>query len=148
MKILSKVLLLLFIGLTISCDDDKCEELICNSGPASFELELVDSETGENLFTNGTFEESDLQLNQTEGNNIGDWDFLSENDINLIRISTFNDIAYSVKVSNEEIFQIAIEAESITVDCCSSVRVDDFQVTGADFEQVAETGVYRVSLEL
>jgi len=48
--------------ITQSWDTNECEDILCNSGPAGFQLELVDKDSGENLFSNGTFNKEDLEL--------------------------------------------------------------------------------------
>lgn len=145
MKNLYKVFITLFISSFVSCSIiDDCSNMLCNSGPAGFRLELVDSQTGENLFTNGTYEESQLSLTQIAGDSDGDWNFISENDLNIIQIGTFESLTYSVKIAGDEIFQVDIDAEGVTGHCCFHTQVNDFQISGAEFEQDEETGIYRV----
>ncbi|APU67928.1 hypothetical protein [Christiangramia flava] len=131
----------------MSCDSsDDCSDFACNSGPAGFIIELVDSETGENLFTNGTFEEDQLNLVKTSEDGEGSWSFISEDDVNLLSIATFEGVTYSVQISGEEVFQVAVDAEGVTEDCCFYTQVNDFEITGADVEQDATTYVYKVKL--
>lgn len=143
-----KILLLTLLFSILSCSDlsNDCE-IECTSGPARFTLELVDSETGENLFTNGTFEESQLRLSKISDEGEGQWQFISTDDLNLIGIATFQGIAYSVQISGDELFQVSIDAESVTDDCCSFTRVNDFEITGASFEQDSETSVFKVKID-
>ena len=59
---------------------------------------------------------------------------IDENDYNIIRISTFESVDYSVKISNTEIFSISIDAEGVTEDCSFFTRVNEFEIEGADLE--------------
>lgn len=149
MKNVFNFLILLFLGCITGCSnpDEDCSGLLCNSGPAIFELELVDSQTGENLFTNGTYSASDLRLAKVSGEAERGWSFIDENDRNLLQIATFEDISYSVKISGEEIFQIEIQAEGVTEDCCYYTEVNDFQITGSEFDQDNQTGIYKIFID-
>jgi len=119
--------------ITQSCDTNECEDILCNSGPAGFQLELVDKDSGENLFSNGTFNKEDLELiNISESE--AEYRSIDENDYNIIRISTFKSVDHSMKISNTEIFSISIDAEGVTEDCCFFTRVNEFEIEGADLE--------------
>lgn len=147
MKIFHKVFVLFLFSFSLSCNSDDCSDIACNSGPAAFQLELVDSVSGENLFTNGTFEKSELSLRQISGENVGDWSFISENEVNILQIGTSGNITYSVKISGEELFQVSIEAKPVTENCCSYTQVNDFQITGAEFDLDEDTGIYKILID-
>ena len=93
-------------------------DMLCFSGPLSLNFELLDEATGENLFTNGTF---------GWGTNI---------------------VNYTLKIGDVEIFQLILNAEQKTEDCCTFVRVNTLEIKNTEFEQNSETGVYEVLVVL
>lgn len=146
MKNLTLILILSLVVLAQSCSNkNNCEDFLCNSGPASFQLELVDKDSGENLFTNGTFSQEDLEVTNTSGTE-AEYRFSDENNLNFLQISTFESVAYSVKINGTEIFKISIDAEGVTKDCCFHTEVNEFKIENADFEQDQNTGIYKVKI--
>lgn len=142
----SRFLFLIFISISIlSCENNKCEDFLCNSGPAIFQLELVDKESGENLFTNETYKKTDLEINMTSGTG-GESRFIDENNYNIIQLSTFESVDYSVKLSGSEIFTVSIDAEGVTKDCCFHTQVNDFKIENAENQLDTSTGIYKVEL--
>ncbi len=128
-----------------SCDTNNCEDISCNSGPASFQLEIVDKDSGENLFTNGTYNKEDLEL-IANSNSEATYRFIDEDDYNIIRISTFKSVDYSVRISDSEIFTVSVNAEGVTEDCCFFTSVNNFEIEGADFEPDQNTGIFKIKI--
>lgn len=57
--------------------------------PQSFTFEIIDKTSGENLFTNGTYEPATISIiDVLDNNNPVEFTFISENDINLIEIGS------------------------------------------------------------
>ena len=90
------ILRLLFILTAITvqgCEENENNLCIpCNSPPGPFKFEIVDKATGENLFTNGTYEPEQIEvINLNDYNNIEYIfidEFIDENVINLIQINS------------------------------------------------------------
>lgn len=149
-----KVLILLFIaalGLN-SCSVDNCD-LDCNSGPLGLDFELLDKTSGENLFTNGTFDRENIQVLDLDDNNSNvQFTFNSENDRNIINLGPFgwgtNIANYVLKVGERTILTLHLDAEQKTEDCCSFVQVNRLEINNADYSQNPETGIYEVLVEL
>jgi len=152
MKIKSFVFLFLAAFALNSCNVDKCD-VDCVSGPLSLSFELLDKTTGENLFTNNTFDPADINVLDLDNNNSSvQFTFNSENDINIINLGPFgwgtNIANYLLKVGDREIFTLYVEAEEIKSDCCSNVVLNKLTIGGADFSQNTQNGVYEVLVEL
>ena len=83
MKKTTTILTLIILIIIQSCKKkDDCEDLACFTPPSPFEFELVDKLTGENLFTNGTFNSNDIKvINFDDKSNVG-FTFIDENDYN------------------------------------------------------------------
>jgi|SRR5690606_8861348 hypothetical protein len=152
MKVKKLVLLCIVAIVLNSCNVDKCD-VDCNSGPLSLYFELLDKTTGENLFTNGTFDPADIEVLDLDNNNSSvQYTFESENDRNTINLGPFgwgtNIANYLLKVGEGDIFTLNVDAEQKTEDCCSYIRVNKLEITGATYEQNQETGIYEVLVEL
>ena len=152
MKLKIFVLLVISAFALISCNVDKCD-IECNSGPWVLDFELLDQATGENLFTNGTFDPADIEvLDLNDSNNSISFTFISENDINIIKLGPFgwgtNIVNYKLKVGEIEIFNLILDAEENKENCCSFVQINNLEIENADFEQNQETGIYEVLVTL
>ncbi len=149
-----KVLVLLFIAAFAlnSCNVDKCD-YDCNSGPLSLNFQLLDKSTGENLFTNGTFDPEDIQVLDLNNNNSNvQFTFYPEDDRNIINLGPFgwgtNIVKYVIKIGERDIFTLDLDAEQNTEDCCSFVQVNKLEIKNADYSLNPETGIYEVLVEL
>ena len=149
-----KVLVLFFIAAFAfnSCSVDNCE-VDCNSGPLGLSFELLDKATGENLFTNGTFDSADIQVLDLNNNNSNvQFTYYPEDDSNLINLGPFgwgtNIVNYALKVGERDIFILYLDTEKNTEDCCSFVQVNKLEIINANYSQNPETGIYEILVEL
>ncbi|WNH12788.1 hypothetical protein [Thalassobellus suaedae] len=72
------LLLIALIIILQSCNND-CNKL-CFTPPSSFQFEVVDKTSGENLFRNGTYESGDIKITDNLNNNEPvEFTFISEN---------------------------------------------------------------------
>ena len=148
MKSIIKILVLLL--LTQSCKiDDECGE--CFSPPNQFVFELVDSTTGENLFTNGYFNSNDIRVLDANTQNNIEFSFIDENAINLISINTIGwkteTVNYSIIILNDNIFNLYVDAERLTADCCNYTKYNEIIIENKDFQLNQETGIYKILIE-
>lgn len=152
MKISCSILLVIAVFALNSCNVDKCD-VDCSSGPLRLSFELLDKATGENLFTNNTFDPADIAVLDLGNNNIEvQFTFNSENDINIINLAPFgwgtNIANYLLKVGERDIFTLAVDAEEIKDVCCSNVVLNKLTLEGSEFSQNTQSGVYEVLVEL
>lgn len=143
-----KVLLFIAAFALYSCSVDTCD-VDCNSGPLSLSFELLDKATGDNLFTNGTFDPADIQVLDLDNDNRRvEYAFIDENDRNIINLGPFgwgtNIANYVLKVGERNIFTLFVDAEKITEDCCSFVQENKLEIKNADYSQNPDNGVYKV----
>lgn len=152
MKMKGLVLLIIAAFALNSCSVDKCD-VDCSSGPLSLSFELLDKATGENLFTNSTFDPADIAVFDLGNNNSEvQFTFNSENDINIITLGPFgwgtNIANYLLKVGDRDIFTLYVDAEEIKDECCSNVILNKLTLEGAAYSQNTQNGVYEVLVEL
>lgn len=139
---------LLILALTQACKDDVCDE--CFSPPQTFLFDVVSKDTGENLFTNGTYQPSQIEITDLVGGNAVDFTFIDENDSNLISINSIGwqteEVNISVAVDGKSIFTLQVDAKRVTEDCCSFTRYDEVAIHDASFEFDDDAGVYKILL--
>lgn len=141
---------LLSLVLLISCNED-CEDIACFTPPSPFTFELVGKTSGENVFTNGSFDPENIKVINLEDETEVEFQFIAENEENLLQIGEIGweteEINYQVKISEEEIFQLYVDAERVSEDCCSYTDFNEIEIGNTEYEQDSETGVYRIFVE-
>ncbi len=143
--------ILLFLVLTIqSCKKEDCD--LCFTPPNVFLFELVDKTTGENLFTNGTYNINDLKITNSLNNNAPfEYEFITENDINLIQVYGIGwkteKVNLNFEISNNYIFSLYVDAERKKDDCCSYTSYKEISINDIEFEIDSETGAHRILVE-
>ncbi|MEN8125871.1 MAG: hypothetical protein ABFR32_12170 [Bacteroidota bacterium] len=126
---------LTLILLLTSCDD--CKDISCFTPPPSFSFEIVDKQTEENLFTNGTYSEDQIQVFNTLTNNPIDYTFIGEEDINIINIFSLGweteEVDVTIKIGEDIEFNFFVDAERKNEDCCSFTEINEFSVENIDY---------------
>lgn len=147
-KIAVKILLLITILGLQSCHEDDCGA--CFTPPNPFLFELVTKDTGENLFSNGTFNPNEIEIINLADDSSVDFTFLDENNINLIRINTIGweteIINYTIYVGNENIFDLYVDAERLLENCCSFTKYHEIRIENASFQFDTTTDIYKILL--
>lgn len=144
------LLLVLFTLLFQNCNHDDCGA--CFTPAQSFSFEILDKVSGENLFTNGTYDAVNIKITDNLNNNepIG-FKFIAENNINLIDISSIGwkteIVDLNISISNTSIFDFYVDAERKTDDCCSYTEYNAITVSNSEFELDTTTGIYKILVE-
>ena len=142
---MKKICLLILSLIFIQCSDD----IECFTPPSSFMFSLVDSETGENLITNGSLEQKNIKLYK---NNVIDENlqFINENDINFFTISDFGwkteIINYEIRTGNTVLFTLYIDAERVS-EKCTYTKINELKIENALYELDSETGIYKIKID-
>lgn len=141
------IFILLFQGCTNNCNDTACF-----TPPKSFLFELTDKTTNENLFTNGAFESPQIKITNLEDETAVVFDFLTEDDSNLIRIPSIGwkteKVNALVSVSGNDIFNLVVDAERKNENCCEFTNYTETEILNATFELNSENGIYSILVEL
>ncbi len=148
MKKLNLVLILLAV-IFQSCNNDDCGD--CFTPPENFKFELVDKASGENLFTNGTFEPNQIEITNILNNSSTEFTFISENNLNLIQINGIGFqteiVDLKIDIANTHIFNFYVDAERKKGDCCSFTEYKEIRISDSEFELNTQTGVYKILVE-
>lgn len=141
------LILILFVIIFQGCNNDDCGN--CFKTPRVLTLEIVNKTSGENLFTNGTFEPENIVItNNLNNNETIEFSFISENDINLIHISSIDweseIMNLKIDFSDSQIFEFYTYSEIKMGDCCSYIEYNKITFANAEFKLDTETGIYKV----
>uniref|UniRef100_UPI0025BAC1FE hypothetical protein n=1 Tax=Maribacter sp. TaxID=1897614 RepID=UPI0025BAC1FE len=130
------IALITFVFIFNSCDD--CGDKDCFTPPEGFTFELVDKTTKENLFTNESFSSNEISVTNLADNSNLEFNFIDEDDVNLIQINSIGweseTVNALITVSGIDIFNLIVDAERTTEDCCEFTRYNDISIENAEFE--------------
>ncbi|WP_299777092.1 hypothetical protein [uncultured Formosa sp.] len=126
------------IALTFySCNND--DDIIdCFTPPTSFTFELVDKTTGENLFTNGTYNANDISLTNTlDKNSNAEFTFIDEDNYNIIEINSIGwkteIVNFELKIEDEIIFNLYVDAERKSENHCSFTTYNEIEIQDTEY---------------
>lgn len=141
---------LLFIIIQ-GCSNKDCEDLLCFTPPRSFVFNVVDKETGENLFTNGTYTPEQIQVTNVEDGTRRAYSFIDEDALNYIVIAS---IGWETEIANvlltidgDEILTLYVDAERKSENCCSFTSYNEIRIENAEYEQDQQSEVYTIFRE-
>jgi len=135
MRSLTTYFLLFSLGFLQSCgtdDDEDCSATICDAGSADLNFQIIDSNTGENIFDNIASSEG-ITVVETSNDLEADFQVIEKNEQKTLVIYTFNDAEFSVMYADEEIFTVSVEGEAITEGCCPTLTITDLSIEGAEY---------------
>lgn len=149
-----KNLLILFLTLftCLSCSKKgDCEDMACFTPPPSFVFEIVAKESGENLFANGTYDPNQIKIINLDTDSSVDFTFLDDNDANLITIHSIGwkteIVNLKTTVSDKLLFNLYVDAERKTENCCSFTELNKVEVRNTEFQRNPMTGIYTILVE-
>ena len=149
----TKIFSLFFaLSLLTSCGVNDCD-YDCDTGPLSLNFALLDKESRENLFTNGTYQLDKLKVLDLDNENATiSYRFITEDDLNQLVLGPFGheiqEPNYAITINTETVFSISLKTEEISDTCCSSIILEEFNLSGAEYSQNETTGVYEVLIEI
>ena len=139
------ILIIVFNALLYSCEKP-CGE--ASTGPPSLRIEIVDATTNENVFSNGTYTQSQVQVTTANSSSQG-YSFISENNFNVIALSpawaegTFTTI---IKLNNVVTIPIVTKIYKSTTRCFENYLLESVTVTGYSYSQDQSTGIYKIKI--
>ena len=144
------LILLLFTIIFQSCDNDDCGE--CFTPPESFTFEIVDKTTGENLFSNGTYESGNIKITDyLNDNEPVEFTFISKNNINMIEIGSIGwkteIVNLKIEILDNHIFDFYVDVERKMGDCCSYTDYNEITIRESEFELDTQSGIYKILVE-
>jgi len=135
MRSLATYFLLFSLAFLQSCgtdDNEDCSATICDAGSADLNFQIIDSNTGENIFDNIASSEG-ITVVETSNDLEADFQVIENNEQKTLVIYTFNDAEFSVMYADEEIFTVSVEGEAITEGCCPTIAITDLSIEGAEY---------------
>jgi len=148
-KYVLNLTLVIVLLIFASCDNGDCDE--CFTPPQEFTFEIVDAESGENLFTNGTFTPETIKITNTLDDSERTFRFFSEDQINLIQIFEIGweteIVNLEISVGNETLFSLYVDAQRTIEDCCSFTEFKEITIQNSEYEFNSESGVYTIFVE-
>lgn len=151
MKHILKIPFLFILLIIQSCSDDDCSDIDCFTPPNPFVFELVDKQTGENLFTNGYFNSEDIEIINIDDNTEIGYIFISENDINMIEIISIGwkteIVECTLNINDSEILSLYVDAKRINGNCCSFTSYEEIRIENTDYEYDDQTTIYRILVD-
>lgn len=136
---------LLFALLGIASCDISDDEELCTTGPVLIMLDLVQEGSNANLFSNGTFQQSQLTVEDNNGQAVNH-NFLNIDGRVFLRIALGETVGErSITLELDDNTSLGIEyTMAATTGNCSNPYISDFDIPGFDFDQSTTTGVIRV----
>ena len=151
MKKALKYIALFTLLLTQACDTDDCESQLCFTPPLGFSFELIDKDSGENLFSNGSYDADDIEVVNINDNSKREFGFISENELNIIRIGSIGweteitDVV--LKVGDKTILNLYVDSERVFENCCGFTKYNEIRIDNAEYEFNQQSGIYTVYIE-
>ncbi len=141
---LTSLLCLLFLNSCLS--DDDCGE--CFTPPNFFYFQFVDKDSGDDLVATGVYDKEDIMVVDAQNEEV-EFDYYLEEGkmyvLDIVDIGWETEIVtYHIKLGDEEVVTLHVDAVREMGDCCSYTRYNDVTVDGAEYS--TEKSLYEVSL--
>jgi hypothetical protein len=141
-----KKIIFLIIIITFFYSCEQCNE--ASVGPPSFTVEIVDVTTNENVFTNGNFSESQLQVT-TEGSLTQSYGFISDENLNRIIITpAWSEGVFltKIKLNNEILIPIRTLITKSSTKCHENYFITNLVVENYAYTFDNQNGVYKIKI--
>lgn len=150
MKRLIQLSFVLLLITAFGCSSDS-NIIDCTSPPVSFAFEFIDKDSGENLYTNGTFDAKQaITVTDMDTKKIVQYAYIKSDNLNRLSIDaigfqsgTFN---YEIKIENKSIFELHVSAERLSKNGCSFSKVNSFEIKNAESKLDKTNGVYKIRI--
>ncbi len=150
MKKLVKLSLLFIFFVTLGCASDNAD---CTTPPEPLIFQFIDKDSGENLFSNGTYDSKQelIVINLKTAKEIQLSTLTSENrysvSINSIGWNTEN-ISYAIVFFNKNYinFTLNVDAQRISGKC-SYTKYNSVEIKNAEYEYDKNTGIYKIFID-
>lgn len=149
MKNLFKLSFVILFFTILGCSSDQVE---CTTLPEHFVFQFIDKDSGENLFSNGTFDVKkqiivislkDARIIQLSNVNTENGYTLSIGDIGWINEKISYEIAF---YQGKTIFSLNVDAERVSGKC-NYTKYNSVQIINAGFELDKTTGIYKILID-
>ncbi|WP_339833931.1 hypothetical protein [uncultured Flavobacterium sp.] len=146
---MKSTLFILIAFILFSCEKtEPCQD--ASTGPPYFFVEIVDSATNENIFTNGTYTENQLSVSTAPATNTNSYFFIAEDNANIIQITpSWSEGTFTTTISLHNQISILIVSEIYKSEtrCNTNYFLKSVSIEGFDYEFVTENGFYRIKID-
>jgi len=149
MKMKDTIAILCFLCFTLlmgSCN--KCGGIACSTGPPSFRLELVDKESGENVFTSGKYKAGDIVLTDENQKTVYT-NFIGENNFNIINValpSVEGDKELKMELGGTQVIVIKLHVRKGEAKCCTNYFAENITVENFAYGQSSKAGIIEIEI--
>ena len=141
------ILLTFSLCIIQGCNFEDCGE--CFTPPIPITFEILDHDTRENLFSNGTYNPDELTIENINDNSIIPFKYFSES--NQIVVSSIGwkteTVNYIFKIDTDSLFTLHVDAERISEECCSFTRYNEILIENSSYEFTGDTEVYSILVD-
>ncbi|QGK74666.1 hypothetical protein [Flavobacterium sp. SLB02] len=141
----SLVCIFLFIGCNSKADIT--DNL---TAPETFAFQILDKNTGENVFSNKTYNPKKITVKNLDSDDVIPHHFVSDNDLDIIVLENVGreseNINYSVNVGDKRIFELHVDA--ILVKKGLDFEYKNVEITNTVFKRDKTSGVYNILASL
>lgn len=123
---------LIFILSLILLQACSCRDIACTSPPPEFNFDLLDAQTGNNIFTFGQYTTDALKVKNQNNQNV---DFKLSEDPQRQNIIILQGLGWQTEkttvsfyLNNTKVFDFYIDAERTSEDCCEFTRIHEQKV--------------------
>ena len=136
----------LFIPLQ-SCDFDECDGINYLLPWPDFYFRLIDKTTGEDLFTNGTYDRSQVEFTDENNDKLSFFFTGLEGTIALWSLGQGDgEVNVTLRILDQTICQIHAHVETRSKECYTYQHYDELEVT-SEFDVELVNGEYVISIE-
>ena len=147
-KTIVPIFILAILSLVACSGDKECD--LCMSPPNFFTFDLVDKDSGENVFASGRYNSDDIEVLDASGHRV-EFEFVNYEDFNFIEIRTIGwqteTVNYRINIGEENIFDLYVDAERLSENCCSFTRYQEIEISNAEYTNDPLTGIYKIIVE-
>lgn len=139
MKCIGVFAALLLTVLFVQCND--CSDIACFTPPPFFNFEILDKETNENLFENGTYSTDRLLIRTANNSPVS---FEADTSSFIINGLGWETQTEDITVTHlgEHLFSFHADMERVSEECCSFTRVLEMQILDLEFEYISDRETY------
>lgn len=143
--------LLIFPLVVFNCGgSNDCEDLLCFTPPNHFSFEILDKETGENLFENGTLSPSNIKVKNLDTGEFLEFSFVDENEQFILIIPSIGwkteKVHAKITLNAYLSFDLYVDAVRKNENCCSYTEFKEVKLENVEYEYVREKEQYKIYL--
>jgi hypothetical protein len=140
-----------FLFVAGCADNDNCTDFDCFTPPASFVFDLIDKESGENIFRSGSYTPEQVEVwNRTDDEQVA-FGYVIEDQLYWISIQSIGwkteKVEYEILLDGEVILGLYVDVERVTENCCNFTKYNEIRVDTEEYEFDETIGIYKIYLD-